>query len=62
MTARYTGRMWKDGDTIRWELRDAWNWAITGTAVRQPDGSYTLDGVVGEPPEALRLPLVDGVG
>jgi hypothetical protein len=64
MTARYTGFIQKapDGQGIVGVLRDFCGWpiAITGKPGEQ-DGvrGYVIEGVLGEPPAALRLPIID---
>jgi len=48
--------------TVVGELRDSWGWvvSITGTLDRE-NGGYTLEGRLGDPPAALRIPIVDDV-
>jgi hypothetical protein len=64
MSAKYSGfvRRADDGKGIVGELRDSWGWciAIVGTPGEQ-DGvrGYILAGTLGEPPEALRIPIID---
>jgi len=64
MTARYTGFIHKaaDGGGIEGVIRDFCGWPIriTGKPGEQ-DGvrGYLIEGVLGEPPAALRLPIVD---
>lgn len=48
-------------EDIRGRLVDEWGWAITLTAEQQDDGSYKLTGSLGEPPDCLRVPAIDGV-
>ena len=62
MTARWTGTMKRDAETgeIRWTLRDEWHWEVSGTATRDADGGYVLDGTVQAPPACLRVPAIDG--
>ncbi len=47
---------------IRWVLRDEWNWEVAGTATRDAEGGYVLDGAVQRPPACLRVPAIDGEG
>lgn len=46
-------------NTIALRMVDSWGWTITGTAVRQPDGSYAGTANVGDK-GALNIPFVDG--
>lgn len=48
-------------EDIRGQIRDSWGWVITLKAEAQDDGSYKLTGVLGEPPDCLRVPAIDGV-
>jgi hypothetical protein len=61
MSARYTGRLERapDGTITGW-IQDEWQWRITLFATRAPGGGYTLTGELGEVPETLRFPLLDG--
>ena len=64
MTARYAGflRRSNDGNGIVGEIRDPWGWCITLTGMPgERDGArgYVLTGTLGEPPAALRIPLID---
>jgi hypothetical protein len=53
-------RLQKPG-TIEGELIDSFGWCIRIKGVRDLDnGGYVLAGHVGEPPAALRQPVVDG--
>jgi hypothetical protein len=47
-------------EDIRGFVKDEWGWIITLKAVAQPDGSYKLKGILGEPPDCLRVPAIDG--
>lgn len=61
MSAEYTGRLQRAPDgTISGYLVDVWNWRINITAEKDPDGGYRLVGVLGEIPDCLRIPLLDG--
>ncbi len=60
--AKYTGFIRKDQKTgtIVGRLVDNWGWTITLAATPDPAGGYTLTGTLGDVPDALRIPLVDG--
>ena len=59
---KYTGYLRKDKATgvVAGLLRDAWGWEITLAATPDPAGGYTLTGMLGDVPDALRIPLLDG--
>jgi hypothetical protein len=60
MAAKYTGHLDLQADgTIAWKLTDFCGWQITGTATKDPAGGYTMTGVLGDIPEALRIPIID---
>ena len=66
MSALYTGELRNLSNNpkiedIRGSLKDEWGWVITLKAEAQPDGSYKLTGILGEPPDCLRVPAIDGV-
>lgn len=62
MTApQYKGELRK-GDapgTVVGVLLDKFQWKIHLHGTRNPDGSYTLTGTLGETPPALRIPMLD---
>ena len=61
MSARYTGWLKRgDNGTVEAELRDEWGWSIdiTGT-FDESSRTYRLEGVLGEPPAALRVAAID---
>ena len=64
MPAPYTGELRKGSEpnTITGRLVDGWGWEIQLTGTRQADGSYKLDGILGETPPALRIPGLDDAG
>lgn len=59
----YTGFIARDGANIRGVIKDGWGWTIEliGTPGEQ-DGvrGFVLTGTLGEVPEALRIPWLDG--
>ena len=60
MTARYTGHLRRDATgAITGQIVDSWGWVITLTATPSPEGGYTLDGVLGETPDLMRVPFAD---
>ena len=62
MTARYTGHLRRDATgAITGELRDFMGWVIALTATPSPEGGFTLDGVLGETPDLMRVPFADDV-
>lgn len=59
--SQYTGHLRKNPTTgaIEGEIRDQWGWVISITATPSPEGGYVLLGNLGEPPAALRFPVLD---
>ena len=61
MTARYTGWLKRgENGTVEARITDEWGWSIdiTGT-FDESSRTYRLDGVLGEPPEKLRVAALD---
>ena len=46
-------------NTIVGAITDAWGWSVFLKGTRQDDGSYLIEGTLGEVPDALKLPLLD---
>jgi hypothetical protein len=59
-SATWTGFIRRCPDGIEGELRDPWGWRLSLHGVRQPDGTYSLTGALGDPPPSLRIPQIDG--
>lgn len=60
-SGRYTGRLKRlpDGRLEGW-ISDQWGWEIALTAeVDRVTGDWVLEGQLGEPPAALRVPAID---
>ena len=61
----FTGQL-KRGDapdSIVGYLRESpWGWTIRIFGTRDPGGGYTLTGVLGDPPDGLRIEAIDGPG
>lgn len=55
----WTLRKGAEPGTVELVMRDTWGWTITGTAVRQDDGSYAGTANVGDK-GSLHIPFVDG--
>lgn len=57
----YTGILKRGAaeNTIEGYLVDAFGWKIHIDGVKTP-GGYELRGTIGDPPDALRIPLLDG--
>ena len=53
-------RKGREPGTVEGWLEDPWHWRVAITGTRQADGSYILEGVLSEPPPALRIEAVDG--
>jgi hypothetical protein len=51
----WTGTLRRDGDTLRGIVRDRWHWEVELVIRRGPDGSYQVEGWLGETPLGLRL-------
>lgn len=62
MTAAFTGQL-KKGDTegtiVGYLKEHPWGWTIRLIGTRDPGGGYTLSGTLGEPPQSLRIGLID---
>lgn len=62
-TTKYTGRLRAGpgpGEVQGW-IADAWGWTITITGKRdEAGGGYLLVGELGEVPDSLRIPAIDG--
>lgn len=58
----FTGQLKKgeaDGTIVGYLKEHPWGWTIRLIGTRDPSGGYTLSGVLGEPPQALRISLID---
>jgi hypothetical protein len=59
--AIWTGTLQKGTEpgTVVGELRDRFGWVVTIRGVLQHGGEYRLEGVLGDPPPALRIHGLD---
>jgi len=62
VTAHWTGRIRAAGTgRIEGWIQDAWGWTVTLTGTRDTEGGgYILEGTLGDPPDSLRVPAIDG--